>query len=289
MKLHNIKTFAVITIAATQLIALTSSNAADSEVYKSLQDYITKSLGKGWVASPNGADTRFRPKTMFVYLDDLQKRFEGTTLEKGWVPFSSGLSIYPDEYVTIQHEKVTLMTASADGSTKWAFLASIQKALGQLGLDASLSASLTNNWDLKFELEEAEKEWIWQDEMLLAQKITERTAERMSDVLKERYSKVPPTQTIIGALRVRGFSAAAESKSKDSAEAKANIAKLFLQLGLSWNHDKNRYESLKIADWQYIAFQARRARNGQITISSPSESSETPLDQTYVPVATYVP
>ena len=260
----------------------------DQDLYKVLQTYISANLGKGWVASPYGADVRFRPKTMFIYLDDLQKRFQGKGVEKGWVPFSSGLGIYPDEYVSVQTDKVTLSLANADSTTKWGFLASVQKVLATVGLDASLKADLTNHWDLKVEIEEAETQWVWQDEMRLAQETTRTSAERLTGVLRERYGKVPPVQVIVGALRVKGLSAVAENKLAASAEVNADVAKFFAKLGLSWNRERNRYESLKIPDWQYIAFQAQRSKEGEITISS-GDLTQPSAEEVYVPPSIYVP
>jgi hypothetical protein len=260
----------------------------ETDLQTALQEHITKALGKGWVASPNGADLRFRPKTMFIYLDDLQKHFEGKGVEKGWVPFSSGLSIYPDEYVPIQREKVTLFSGNTEGLSKLGFLASVQKVLAQIGLTASLKAELSNNWAIKIEIEDAEKEWLWQDDMRLAQETTMRNAERLAEVVKKRYGKVPPALVVIGALRVRGLAAVVESKRTVSAELSVELTQYLAKLGLSWNQEKKRYESLKINDWQYIAFQGQRTAEGVLTISSNDKADLTASDS-FVPPEVYVP
>ena len=227
---HTLKLAAIVSCIT---LALVPRGFSQSDLHKSLQDHITKTMGKGWVASPHGADTRFRPKTMFIYLDDLQKRYEGKGEEKGWVPFSSGLSIFPEEYVPIQSEKVSLATGSAEDITKLGFFASVQKALSELGLNASVKAELVKNWNVKIEIDEAEKEWVWQDEMRIAQEITGRNAERMAEVLKARYEKVPPVIVIIGALRVKGLAAVVESTRTDSVEFNAELTQYLAKLGLN--------------------------------------------------------
>lgn len=264
---------------------------AETDLQKALQSHIEKTLGPGWVASPHGADASFRPKTQFIYLDTLQKEFKGTKVEKGWVPFSSGLSIYPDEYVVIQREKVSLKAQTADSVTKIGVSAAMQGLLSELGLDASIKAEVENKWDFKIEVEEAEKEWVWQLDMRLAQEITQRNVERMVEILKKRYEKVPRVMVVTGALRVRGFSAVLESKSGSTAEVNVDLTQYMAKLGFSWNRAKNRFESLKISDWKYIAFQAIRSVEGSVMISS-GAGEALPVASAgdyYVPSSLYVP
>lgn len=251
-----IRRISAMTALLLLLIATTSDVSAD-QFYSNLANFFQQTFpGEGFVPTPYGADDRFAPKTIWIYLPHVAGKPWKNNKEKAWVAFSNGRAIYPDAIVEVKRRPINTQTWKLEGKTKWALAAALNGQVTGTAVDADIDFVHSKNLTLDIDLGETEVEYGYYFDFLHAQVVNQQTLQAMSTLLSQRFGEgnIPDRRVVIAALRVRNANITAKPESSTSIGAEVVAA--LQRLGFSWNSEKKVAQSLKTDQWRYIAYQA---------------------------------
>lgn len=245
-----------------------------SDLQKSLQEYINKNFPDNrFVVTPFGADRRYSVKSTWIYLKDLQKQGNDTTRVSGWVVFSNGNAVYPENLVKVYRDPVTLSVLTQTNDKKLALAASLLGTIKELDSSAELKAALESAMEFSIEIPQAEVEYAYYGDFLLAQKMNGENLDQLASLLKARYNnEIPWVKVITTSLRVKGAKITATVKSGVDVSIMGKVKEYLTNLGFSFSSDKSVLEKLTFDDWRYLAYESITAKEGTVKVSSTGEA-----------------
>lgn len=104
---------------------------------------------------PAAGDIRYRPKSRWVYVDDLQTKVPGASTEKGWVFLTDGKDVFTDERVPLYETSARLGTVNKEKLWKLALAASMQGTVQSTKWKADLKASVEKDLTIDISVGEA--------------------------------------------------------------------------------------------------------------------------------------
>lgn len=272
-------------VAGSVSLALCSSFANASGYYDSLKSYLADNMpGEAMLPTPYGADSRFRPKTIWVYLDEYQANPSKPKRQSAWVIAASGDSFYGD--VNVVSNPINLPTRNITKNKKFALTAAIAGTVSKEDFEAALELANSENVELSIDLGEVSIEYVNYFDMLLAQTDTsyQRKMDTLNSLLKQRYGGDTPRRRIItAALKVKGAKITANISESKSFSAK--LIALFSSIGFNYDNKTKSFDTMGFSDWRYIAYAARYTNSyGLISTGTEpqiedSEESNIPLDE----------
>jgi len=264
--------------AVTIVIILSLAPTATAEdFYKNLASFFEKSFpGEGFVPTPYGADDRFAPRTIWIYVNNVNAKPWRNSQGKAWIAFSNGGSVYSDSLVPLKHRPINTQTWSLDAKTKWALTAALSGAAQGTTVNTDLDAVLAKNLSVDIDLGAVEVEYAYYFDFLQAQQINKTALSIMTAALVQRYGadKIPDRRVIVGAIKVTGAKITVTPESNTSITAGVTAA--LQKLGFQFSADRKAVKTLEIAGSQYIAYQSLIAdKTGQIsTADAGADESE---------------
>lgn len=241
---------------------------ADAEdFYKNLAAFFEKTFpGEGFVPTPYGADDRFAPRTIWIYVNNVNSKPWRKTQGKAWIAFSNGGSVYSESLVPLKHRPINTQTWSLDTKTKWSLAAALSGAAQGTTVNADLDALLSKNLGVEIDLGSVEVEYGFYFDFLQAQQINKTALSLMTTALVQRYGadNLPDRRVIVGAIKVNGAKITVAPES--SASLTADVSAALQKLGFQFSADRKAVKTLEVAGPQYIAYQALIAdKTGQIS------------------------
>ena len=264
---------------------LTNSAVANDSLYKTLKDFYENNMpGEGFVPIPYGADSRFRPKSVWIYLDNVSAgpiKPKGT---KAWVPASSGEAFYPDRYAPVYEAKIDLPVSKMTKDQTWAFGASVVAPIDGVDLAAGINLASKEGIDLRMEIGEAVIEWVYYFDFKLAEIQTKTDRGKFRKILKDSFGKdIPKQRVVTAAVKVRDSRISIQKGDTFSAGISTKLESFLAKLGISYDSASSEFSQVEIGDFRYIAYAAKYL-NDQGDISTlggagfdKSLSSEEPL------------
>jgi len=211
--------------------------------------------GEAFIPTPYGADSRFRPKTIWVYLDEYQA--PNTSRPKrtnAWVIASSGDLVYSG--AKIFSSPIDLPIRKATKNSKFALTAALTGKVEGVDYDAAIKLANDENVELQIDLGETEIEYVNYFDMLMAQNQNSSKLDQLNSLLKQRHGKDIPTRRVItAALKVNGAKIKAKSKNGNTISAKLSV--ILGSLGFEYNKESNEFDALEVNGLRYIGYAAR--------------------------------
>jgi len=230
--------------------------------------YFKNSLpGEAFVATPYGADARFKPKTIWLYLDNFQASPQKPKRQHAWVAASSGEAIYDRILAPLHVSEVSMPMSSADQKTKYGVTAALAGTLSAVDIDAGVGAALSKGVELDVDLGLTEIEYVYYFDMLSAQIMNTTQLTSFNNVLKASYGRdIPVRRVITGALRSKGGSIVVKNTKNVDFSADAELTSFLSKLGFTYVRERNSFDKLVFNEWRYIAYQSRYTdKDGKIT------------------------
>ncbi len=248
----------VIVGCVVSALAFSHSALASRDLYQEMSEYLLDNLrDEAFLPTPYGADSRFKPKTIWAYVDSAQQKgkFQFVRRQKAWMVASSGLAIYPDELVPLNYAPISLPTRDQDVGRMMALTAALGAKLLPKDVEAELSVARSKNLKFEITLPEAEIEYCYLEDLRAAEGFRAGALEGLRNRLKKNDVD-PPRRTITAAIRVKGARIAVNSDRSFDFSANAGVQALLSTLGFSWNSTTKNFDALDISGWRYIAYQA---------------------------------
>lgn len=244
---------------AAMWIAMVSVSPAYGQTVEELTKYYKSALpGEAFVPTPYGADARFKPKTIWLYLDNFQASPQKPKRQNAWVAASSGEAIFDSVYAPIHIEPVSLPVSSMDSLTKFGVTASLAGTLSAVDVQAGMNLAKSHGVDLDIDLGTTQVEYVYYLDMLTAQDVNTGAVAALNNVLKTRFGRdVPLRRVITAALRTRGASVSVKNTSSTDFSASADLTSFLSKLGFTFSKERNAFDKITFDDWRYIAYQSR--------------------------------
>lgn len=245
-----------------------SGNVFPSELQKEVQAFLSENFPlQKFEATPFGADSRYEPKTMWAYLGNLARPGKPRSITKGWVAFSDGKGVYPENLAKLRCEPISVSSLKTTAQSKIALGAAISGTISAVPIDANTKADWGSSMVVDVDFGEVEIAYVYYFDMLVAQESRADVLQRMHSLLSKREGAPPPIKVVCSALRIRNAQISVRStKTKDSSFS-AKYGVVLGSLGFSWNGEKEAFQNIKYTDWRYIAFESLEAKPGTIEIS----------------------
>ena len=261
-----IKALTIFIILGAVICLIYNKVEANDDYYTKIKDFLQENMkGEGFIPTPYGADTRFAPKSIWIYHNKIAKDKDRAQEIKAWVLLSSGRAIYTDDFSPVKKSKVKLPTDKTTLSNKLALTLSLTGNLPVASAELSTDFLKEKGIDIDINLGSSEIEYCEYFDMLLAQNANAHIVDQMNSILRMKFGKkIPPRRVIVSALRVKN--ASFNFKTKDNkivnfdagidADKVKIVTNFAARLGLKWDKEKKVFRSLELDDWKYIAFQA---------------------------------
>ena len=271
------------------VIILLSQNAyAGSSYYKELKEYFKENFkGESFVPTPYGADKRFAPKSIWIYLDKFAIDKVGQRKVTGWAVLSSGKVIYTDDVVPVQRAEIQLPITKADIEKKVALSLALSGNIKIVNAKIDSKFLKENNVYIDINIGNSQIEFCYYLDMLLSQDLNEHILSQVNNRLNKIYKKPPKRKVVLSAIRVKDTKIKFVNKdghevdfSAEIGAAKFKILKdIGAKLGFEWDNTKKRFTTIELDDWKYIAFQSIFTDpTGKIS-SKPEQVEEEFIDQ----------
>lgn len=265
----------VATMMIVVVVGLISPRVYAEDFYKTLASFFTKTFpGEGFVPTPYGADDRFAPRTIWIYVNSSNTKPWRASQGKAWVAFSNGGSVYSENLVPLKRRPINTQLWSLDSKTKWSLAAALTGAAQGTTVKADLDAVLAKNVAVQIDLGTVEVEYGYYFDFLQAQQINKTALSLMTSALVQRYGaeNLPERRVIIGAIKVTGAKISVSPES--TASVTADVTAALEKLGFQFSADRKAVKTLEIPGPAYIAYQALIAdKTGQISTAD-ADSSE---------------
>lgn len=230
---------------------------AESAYYESIREFLKENLpGEGFLPTPYGADSRYQPKSIWIYLRDYQNSSRRIRRQNAWVIASSGSGVY--DGVPTYSQPINLPVRESDRKRKLELAATLNGTVSGEEFEAELDAFLESGADIDVDFGEVTIEYVNYFDMLMAQNRNQSVLEDLESLLTARYGESSPPQRVITAsLKVKD--ATFRVKSSDAAGFSVGIKAFLSSLGFKLSSERNEYDVLTFKDWRYVAYQAKYA------------------------------
>lgn len=234
-------------------------STGDCGAWDELSSYFKRSMpGEAFVPTPYGADSRFRPKSIWIYVDEFQAVPGKPKRQPAWIVASSGESIYDNIYAPIQTQPITLPTSGLSALTKYSLAASLSGTLNAAEFDAGVQLAQSKGIDLDINFGETEVQYVYYMDLLTAQDINNAQRARFKDALKRRFGRdIPISRVVTASLRARNATVQVKNTSNIDVTADASLAQFLSKLGFSFDRNRAVVDRVNFNDWRYIAYQSR--------------------------------
>lgn len=244
--------------ASIILMTVLASPTASAGNVDELNLYYKDALpGEAFEATPYGADSRFKPKTIWLYIDNFQASPNKPKRQKAWIAASSGESIYDDVSAPIHQTAVTLPVRLMGENVKYGITASLAGTLDAVDVEAGVSLAQSKGVDLEMNLGVTEIEYIYYIDMLMAQDQNTNALAALNRTLKLRFNRDAPVRRVVtAALRAKGGSISVRNTGNIDFSTDVALKSFLSKLGFTFNQERNTFDKLTFDDWRYIAYQS---------------------------------
>ena len=244
-------------LIALLCIALHIPTTADAEsaYYESIREFLKENLpGEAFLPTPYGADSRYQPKSIWIYLRDYQNSSRRIRRTNAWVIASSGAAVF--DGVQTYSQPINLPVRESDKKRKLELAAALNGTVSGENFEAELDALLSSGADIDVDFGEVTIEYVNYFDLLMAQNRNQSVIEDLESLLTARYGQSsPPQRVITAALKVKD--ATFRVKSTDAAGFGVGVRAFLSSLGFKFNAERNEFDVLTFTDWRYIAYQAK--------------------------------
>lgn len=249
----------ILVTLATLVPLLASPCRGADDVYDAMKRFLDQNFkGEGFLPTPYGADDRFAPKSVWVYLENAQAKGWKSATTKAWLVFSSGESLYPASTVPLRTRRVNTQRLSVDAQSKLALVVSLTGEADSNLTSAALKALAEKSVQAEIVWGDVEVEYCYYFDMLQAQSVNDAALKVMTKLLQDRFGgKAPERRVITAALRVRNAVVSLSSKSGVDLSADVSLSSVLTGLGFAVQGAKKSTAILELGpSWQYLGYQA---------------------------------
>lgn len=244
--------------ASIILMTILASPTASAGIVDELNLYYKDALpGEAFVATPYGADSRFKPKTIWLYIDSFQASPNRPIRQNAWIAASSGESIYDAVSAPVHQSAITLPVRRMSENVKYGITASLAGTLDPVDVDAGVNLAQSKGVDLEVNLGVTEVEYVYYIDMLMAQDQNTNAVAALTRTLKLRFDRDPPVRRVVtAALRAKGGSISVRNTRNLDFSTEVALKAFLSKLGFTFNQERNTFDKLTFDDWRYIAYQS---------------------------------
>lgn len=213
--------------------------------------------GEAFIATPYGADSRFRPKTVWLYLDNFHGATDKQRKQGAWIAASSGEAIYDPVFAPIHTDAISLPVSAMDYKIKFGLTASLAGTVDAVDINAGIEMAKANGVEINIDPGTTEIEYVYYLDMLIAQDQNTNALGAFNATMERRFKrKIPKRRVITAALRTKNSTITVTNAKNLNLDANAELRAFLSKIGFTFNKEKNTFDKLSFSDWRYIAYQS---------------------------------